>query len=101
MPIWLQSWKPAWHESTAHAPALHTALAWASCPQSIPHAPQFLMSMAVFASHPSLGLALQSAKPALQVTPQFPPVQVAVWLAPALHILPHAPQLRMSVSTFT
>jgi hypothetical protein len=47
------------------------------------HPPQLLMSLVVSASHPSVGLWLQSAKPELQVKPHVPAVQVAVALLTA------------------
>ena len=44
-------------------------------------------------SHPFAAFPSQFAKPAEQVIPQTPPVQLAVPFAPLLHTVPHAPQL--------
>jgi hypothetical protein len=51
----------------------------------------------VSTSQPSAGLALQSAKPTLQVKPQRAPVHDEVALATAGQTVPQAPQLRGSV----
>src|SRR5262245_10753416 len=56
-----QSPKPGSHEARAQAPATQAGVAWAGAPQSLPQPPQFLASVRVSISQPSLGLALQCA----------------------------------------
>jgi len=69
--------------------------------QTLLHAPQLLGSLETAVSQPSAGLALQSAKPALQDTSVHVPfVQVAVAWA-KLQWLPQAPQLLTSVLRLT
>lgn len=59
--------------------------------QTRPQTPQFELLVLRLTSHPSAGLLLQSAKPALQVKPQLPAEQVVTAFARAGHTLPHAP----------
>jgi hypothetical protein len=65
------------------------------------HAPQLLGSVLRLTSQPSEATPLQSAKPALQVKPQVPLVQVRVALARLGQLLLHAPQLLRSVLRLT
>jgi hypothetical protein len=72
-----------------HAPPEQT---WPAA-QARPQAPQLVLSLRVSTSHPSAGLALQSAKPAAQAAmAQAPAVQVEVALG-RVHTRPQAPQL--------
>src|SRR5262245_10025232 len=50
---------------------------------AVPHVPQFAASVCVFASHPSVALPLQSAKPALHENPHPLDAHVAVAFARA------------------
>src|SRR5690349_9262597 len=68
--------------------------------QTMPHFEQFIGSKLRFASQPSFGSPLQSAKPALQEpSTQFPSVQPAIAFGSPLHERPHLPQLFGSPST--
>ena len=61
-------------------------------PQLRPHCPQLLASVASTASHPFATRPSQLPKPALHVSPQDVPLQLAVALAPpgqAMQELPH------------
>ena len=61
--------------------------------------PQFAVFVLVFVSQPFAAFPSQFAKPAAQVIPQTPAVQVAVPLV-ALHTLPQPPQLPTLVFVF-
>ena len=67
----------------------------------MPQPPQWLGSPAVLTSHPSLGMPLQSMNPKSQAAmPQTPATQAEMALA-AAQTWPQAPQLLVSVKTFT
>jgi hypothetical protein len=69
--------------------------------QTTPHPPQLVGSEEILVSQPSLAAGpLQSAKPALQVMPQLPFVQVAAPLA-ELQTCPQLPQLLRSLLVST
>jgi putative copper export protein len=58
----------------------------------VPHVPQLVVLVAMFASQPSLAVPLQSAKPGSQVIPHVPALQVALAFAGTGHAVAHAPQ---------
>src|SRR5581483_5306573 len=64
--------------------------------QVVPHAPQLAGSLVM-----STQAEPQWVKPAAQVNPQEPPVQVADAWAGGMHTVPHPPQLAMSVLVLT
>jgi hypothetical protein len=73
-----------------HVPAEHVASAPSEL-HTLPHAPQEREFARMSVSQPSSGSLLQSAKPALHVVEQPPPVQSGVpWFDE--HATPHAPQ---------
>src|SRR4051812_29282832 len=81
-------------QKTLHCP-LWQIVPW---PQTVPHAPQLLLSVLRFVSQPLPPLLSQLPNPALHVpTPQIPLPQPGVPLATAPHTLAHAPQLFTSV----
>jgi hypothetical protein len=82
-----------------HVPAVQVAVPLAGVGQTWPQPPQLLTSVWVFVSQPFAALASQLAKPALQVNPHVPPLQVAVALAGVAQTLPQAPQLFTSLCT--
>jgi hypothetical protein len=82
-----------------HVPAVQVAVPLAGVGQTWPQPPQLLTSVWVFVSQPFAALASQLAKPALQVNPHVPPLQVAVALAGVAQTLPQAPQLLTSLCT--
>ncbi|MFO0560349.1 MAG: hypothetical protein U0269_20195 [Polyangiales bacterium] len=93
--------KPALQLS-AHAPATHVgAIALGAARQTVLHAPQFIALVRVSTSQPLAGFMSQSAKPALQRTPQAPSAHVAAALGPAEQTRPHIPQLFTSVVAST
>jgi hypothetical protein len=94
----LQSAKPAAHAVMPHDPPLHATLACAGEPQSLPHDPQLLGSLDVFAHR-----APQHASPGGHTPPgPHPPTHVPpLHVSPGAHALPHAPQFAGSDSTFT
>jgi hypothetical protein len=57
-----------------------------------PHAPQFSRSVRMSTSQPFVAIPSQLPKPALQVKPQAPAVQVAAAFARAGQTFPHLPQ---------
>src|SRR5512142_1800225 len=72
-----------------------------TCGQTWPQAPQLLMLVSSAVSQPSAGLPLQLPKPGLQMTPQALLAQTGIPLACGGHTEPHAPQLLVSLNTFT
>jgi hypothetical protein len=86
-----QSAKPALHDVMAHADVSHEVWPLGTAPQVTPHAPQFWLSLAVFAQ-----VVPQQVWPArqdtvgLQVPTQEPPEHAG---SDAGHTLPHLPQL--------
>jgi hypothetical protein len=74
----------------------HAAVAFVGA-QTPPHPPQRMGSLRVSASQPFSATPSQSAKPALQVNPQRPAVQVGEALALAAQAVPHPPQCAGSV----
>jgi hypothetical protein len=82
--------RPGLHEATVHAPATQAGVALGR-EHIRPQPPQWLAVALVLVSQPLAALPSQLPKPALQVIPHTPPVQVAVPLL-ALHTLPQAPQ---------
>ena len=87
----LQLADPAWHVST-HVWLLQTFVAPGTTPQTVPHVPQ-LSGENKFASQPSAGLLLQSAKPGLQIVITHWLLMHAVPAFALAHTAPHAPQL--------
>jgi hypothetical protein len=91
-----QSPKPAAQRAGVHIPpAQPWAATWASA-QTIPHAPQFVGSMAVLAQK-AVGAVPQVASGAAQVAPHTPPEQTC----PAAQLVPQAPQLAVVVRVST
>jgi hypothetical protein len=84
----LQSATPLRQAVVEHAPATHP------CPvgQTVPQAPHWLALVRVSVSQPLRASPSQSAKPALQVRPHWPSVQVGVVLGRAGQARPQAPQ---------
>jgi hypothetical protein len=94
---WSQSWKPALHDATVHAPPAQPAVPFASL-QTCPQVPQLFVSAPVSVSHPFAGLPSQSAKPGLHAaTVHIPFVQPPMPFA-MLHRTPQPPQLFGSFS---
>jgi hypothetical protein len=91
----LQSRKPVL-QVNEHAPPLHVGAALAK-EHALPQAPQLPVLVLVFTSQPSLGLLLQSRKPALHTKEHPPAAHTAEAFAGALQTVPQAPQLRGSV----
>lgn len=86
-------------QANPQEPPAHAALALVGVAQARPHAPQCAALVRTSASHPLLASPSQSAKPARQATPQFPPRQTGVALARAGHVSHRAPQLSTAVSS--
>jgi hypothetical protein len=61
----LQSAKPGRHDPTVHAPATHAATPF-GITQTLPQPLQLAVLLLMLTSHPSAGLPLQLANPALQ-----------------------------------
>ena len=74
----------------AHTPATHAC----PVPQTLPHAPQLVMSVETF-THVPLQLTVEGG----QLLPATH--KPATHDCPVAHIFPHVPQLVMSVDTFT
>jgi hypothetical protein len=92
----LQSAKPVLHAAMVQRPTVQAAVALASA-HTRPQPPHAAAVLLVFTSHPSAGLPLQSAKPALHAAiAQRPPAQRGEALVRS-HTVPQAPQLRASV----
>lgn len=92
-----QSANPALQVVTAHAPAVHVALALANA-QECPHAPQCATLDPSEVSHPLAGFASQFPHPAAQVTTvQAPAVHPATVVLASAQLWPHAPQFRGSI----
>ena len=84
-----------------HVLAVQRAVPFAAAGQTVPHAPQLLVAVAVLVSQPSVALPLQLPKPALHAaTAQLPAVHVAVAFGSA-QMREQAPQLAMEVWMFT
>jgi hypothetical protein len=62
-----------------------------------PQVPQLFAFVAMFTSHPSLAIPLQSAKPASHVNPHVPALQFALALAGTGQFVAHPPQFIGSV----
>ena len=87
----LQFPKPALQAAIAHMPAAHIGVPLGA-KHGMPQPPQLATEVRVLISQPSMGLLLQSAKPALQVpTVHAPLVQLAVAFG-TLQVRPHMPQ---------
>jgi hypothetical protein len=82
----LSTQAPAWHDEVAFL-VLHT----------VPHMPQFFASVWRFVSHPSAGVLLQSAKPALQESMAHMPIEHLAVAFGRLHGVLHPPQCCASV----
>jgi hypothetical protein len=95
-----QSPKPALHDETAQRPAVHVGVAFGTL-QALPHAPQFIVSVAVEISQPSLAPPLQSVNPARHDAIAHRPDEHAGVAFATLHALPHAPQLAGSPAVHT
>jgi hypothetical protein len=83
--------KPASHVATAHAPAVHWAVARGSA-QADPHVPQWVAEVRRSVSHPSLGSLSQSPYPASQRAMTHPPVEHAAVACASEHARRHIPQ---------
>lgn len=81
--------QPLTHAANVHVPVAQEATAFGS-EQATAHPPQSV-SVLVPVSQPLFGFASQSAKPARQVGPHAPAVQLVDPLA-LVHWMPHAPQ---------
>jgi hypothetical protein len=92
-----QSWNVPVHTGT-HAPATHVVVPWAF-EQTFPQAPQFVVLVWRFVSHPFAAFASQFPYPEKQVGLQVPPAQAFVPFA-AVQTAPHAPQLVAFVVRF-
>ena len=92
----LQSAKPALHTPCSQEPATQVRMMFVLA-QTAPQPPQLLVSVLTLISQPSTCLlALQSAKPALQVPAwQEPPAQARATLF-VEHTVPQLPQFRTS-----
>lgn len=94
-----QSAKPATHEDTVHAPALHPAIALVRL-HVLLQVPQENTEDVMFTSQPFAGLPSQSPKPTAQVPmAHTPSVQTAVELG-RLHRWRQEPQFATSVLRF-
>ena len=83
-------------------PLLHDALAaLGASAHWTPQLPQLLTLVLTFVSQPSPGVLLQSLKPALQVKPHWPLVQLGDALVAGAQAWPHVPQLFVSPCRFT
>jgi hypothetical protein len=74
-----------------HTLPLHNVLPWAFV-QAFPQAPQFVVEVCVFVSHPLFGLPSQLENPVVQVGTHTPVVHTVVPL-PLVHAVAQAPQL--------
>ena len=91
-----QSPKPAAQRAAVHAPAAQPCASTCASAQTVPHAPQFVGSMAVLAQN-AVDAAPHVASGAAHVAPHTPPEHT--WPAP--QPIPHAPQLAFSVRVST
>ena len=85
------AWKPALH-AMPHVEPTHVALPLVTNGHAV-HVPQWVGSVARFASQPLAGLLSQSANPRLQVKPHVPEVQFGVAFGGVGHALPHMPHV--------
>jgi hypothetical protein len=96
-----QSAKPGLHRTSRHAPSEQSLVALARL-QLRPHAPQFIVLLRVFTSHPSLVMRLQSAKPGRHIPiPHAPIAQPGVLLGSIPHTREQPPQLLTSLLVLT
>jgi hypothetical protein len=79
-----------------HAPDAQPLVAALGSAHTVPHAPHWVGSFAVFAQK-AVGAVPQVASGAAQLAPHTPPLHTC----PAPHAVPHAPQLALSVAVFT
>jgi hypothetical protein len=86
-----QSAKPSLQRATAQREAMHADVPLGTA-QARPQAPQCCVDDVVLASQPLVALPSQSAKPAVQVSAQRPPVQAGTALSAPMHTVPQAPQ---------
>jgi hypothetical protein len=92
--LWSQLPKPALHVEE-HLPPAQLGVAWAGAGHVVPHAPQFAESPRVSTSHPFANFPSQSWKPvthAVILHARAAQLPLATF-GPALHDVPHAPQL--------
>jgi len=87
----LQSAKPLL-QLKPHIPRVQVRVALGGVGHTLLHLPQWAVSVWVLTSQPSTGFMLQSAKPAVQVKPHVPRVQVRVALGGVGHTLLQRPQ---------
>ena len=66
----------------------------------MPHVPQWLASLCVSVSHPSLKSLLQLANPSSHCKPHVPLTQRAEPLAPLAQVVVQSPQWVTALSTF-
>jgi hypothetical protein len=79
-------------------PLEHVAAALGRAGHEAPHAPQLVLLVEVFTSHPSASLALQLAKPGLHVLMRHAPLTHAGVAFGSAHVRPHIPQLVVSLA---
>ena len=97
---WSQSAKPASQVATAHAPAAHADVAWASR-HARPQPPQCAALDVVSSSQPLVAAPSQSPKPTAQRTmAHSPPVHPCTWVLASTHARPHRPQSAGSMAVF-
>jgi hypothetical protein len=83
--------KPALHEVRRHPPIVHEPVPFANV-HALPQRPQFIASVAVWTSQPSMRLLLQSLKPALQVMMHVLEAHEATAFVYGPQMFPHIPQ---------
>jgi hypothetical protein len=94
----LQLPNPAAHIPMPQVLAVHVAVITLGRLHCVPHMPQ-LAGVARLVSHPLVTLLSQLAKPALHAMPHALAAHVAVAFAGVGHIIPHVPQLAVSVAS--
>lgn len=94
----LQLPNPAAHIPMPQVLAVHVAVVTLGRLHCVPHMPQ-LAGVARSISHPSAVLPLQLANPARHAMPHALAAHVAVAFAGVGHIIPHVPQLDVSVAS--
>jgi hypothetical protein len=95
----LQLANPGLHAVMVQNPLTHAADAFGGA-HTAPQAPQLLVLVAMFVSHPFAAMWSQSAKPAAQTSWHVPFTQEAVAFGPEAQTWPQAPQLLMLVLMF-
>jgi hypothetical protein len=83
--------KPGLHEVSRHPPIVQVPVPFANV-HTLPQRPQFIASVAVSTSQPSLRSLLQSLKPALQVMMHMLLAHEAIAFGYGPQTFPHIPQ---------